>query len=328
MTSDPEPPSISNPDLAEEITSINAIYDPSTISLTTTSSSSTSASPDTTLLLRLPTHPSLSFLLAFPPTYPSAPPTVLSTASTNSRGSGKKYLNALRDVVNRVCTEGCVCLFDVIEECEGAFGDLTAENGDAAGEEGLDRGAGVIKDGDSSNITKDDDAPPQSLHASFGLDSPPDWILSEPITEKKSLFVARAARVQSKDVAERYLDYLLAAEKKVAVATHNISAWRIRQRAGVGEGLSASGGETMVFQDFDDDGETAAGGRLLHLMQLMDVWDVVVVVSRWYGGVKLGPDRFRLINSAARDALIRGGFTKGDGGNGGQEKGGKKKGKR
>lgn len=64
-----------------------------------------------------------------------------------------------------------------------------------------------------------------------------------------------------------------------------------------------------MVQDNDDDGETAAGGRLAHLLQIMDVWNVCVVVSRWYGGVKLGPGRFRFINMAARDALVRGGFV-------------------
>jgi putative IMPACT (imprinted ancient) family translation regulator len=29
----------------------------------------------------------------------------------------------------------------------------------------------------------------------------------------------------------------------------------------------------------------------------------MVVVTRWYGGVLLGPDRFRHINNAARQAL-------------------------
>lgn len=47
----------------------------------------------------------------------------------------------------------------------------------------------------------------------------------------------------------------------------------------------------MTMQDNDDDGEAAAGGRIAHLMQLMEVVNVLVVVSRWYGGVKLGPDR-------------------------------------
>ena len=41
-------------------------------------------------------------------------------------------------------------------------------------------------------------------------------------------------------------------------------------------------------QDCDDDGEAAAGGRLLHLLQAADVRNVVVVVSRWFGGVLLG----------------------------------------
>jgi len=61
------------------------------------------------------------------------------------------------------------------------------------------------------------------------------------------------------------------------------------------------------------------------MMQLMDVWDVVVVVTRWYGGVHLGPDRFRIINAAGRDALVRGGFEKKK--QAGGEKG-KKKGKK
>lgn len=46
------------------------------------------------------------------------------------------------------------------------------------------------------------------------------------------------------------------------------------------------------MQDNDDDGEAAAGGRIAHLMQVMEVVNVLVVVSRWYGGVKLGPDRW------------------------------------
>ncbi|TPR06899.1 emp24/gp25L/p24 family/GOLD protein [Aspergillus niger] len=129
----------------------------------------------------------------------------------------------------------------------------------------------------------------------------------------KSVFVGRAAHVTSLDQAKAFLDHLLATEKKVASATHNISAWRIRE---VKSSTSTAGGSKngeateMIVQDCDDDGETAAGGRLLHLMQLMDVWDVVVVVTRWYGGVLLGPDRFRIINAAGRDALVKGGFVK------------------
>lgn len=65
----------------------------------------------------------------------------------------------------------------------------------------------------------------------------------------------------------------------------------------------------MQYQDCDDDGETAAGGRILHLLELMGVWDAMVVVTRWYGGIHLGPDRFRIINQTARDAIVKAGFA-------------------
>lgn len=61
--------------------------------------------------------------------------------------------------------------------------------------------------------------------------------------------------------------------------------------------------QPVVTQDCDDDGESAAGSRLLHLLQIMDATNVVVVVSRWYGGILLGPSRFTHINNAARTLL-------------------------
>lgn len=35
-----------------------------------------------------------------------------------------------------------------------------------------------------------------------------------------------------------------------------------------------------------------------------------VVVTRWYGGIHLGPDRFRIINEVARRQLVANGFDK------------------
>lgn len=37
----------------------------------------------------------------------------------------------------------------------------------------------------------------------------------------------------------------------------------------------------FVFKDCNDDGEAQAGRRLLHLLQIVDVTNVLVVVSRW-----------------------------------------------
>ena len=46
-------------------------------------------------------------------------------------------------------------------------------------------------------------------------------------------------------------------------------------------------------------------------VRLQDVSNVLIVVTRYYGGILLGPDRFKHINQAARDALELGGFLNG-----------------
>uniref|UniRef100_A0A673WH00 Impact N-terminal domain-containing protein n=1 Tax=Salmo trutta TaxID=8032 RepID=A0A673WH00_SALTR len=59
------------------------------------------------------------------------------------------------------------------------------------------------------------------------------------------------------------------------------------------------------LQDREDDGDTTAGGQLLHLLQVLcSVW-----LSRWYGGILLGPDRFQHINNSARNILVQEGYT-------------------
>jgi len=75
----------------------------------------------------------------------------------------------------------------------------------------------------------------------------------------------------------------------------------------------------LILADYDDDGETQAGARLKHLLEILEVENVLVVVSRWYGGTLLGADRFKHINQAARDALELAGLL---------EESGKKKGKK
>ncbi|KAI5286312.1 eIF2 kinase Gcn2p negative regulator [Ascosphaera aggregata] len=125
-----------------------------------------------------------------------------------------------------------------------------------------------------------------------------NWIVSDTLTRKKSVFLARAAHVTSEHDARKYVEHLIATDKKVAKATHNVTAWRIKGQ-----------GEFNDIQNSDDDGESAAGGKLLTLLQMTDAWNVMVVVSRWFGGIKLGPERFRAINSVAKDALSRGGWN-------------------
>ncbi|KAI9467048.1 UPF0029-domain-containing protein, partial [Lactarius psammicola] len=121
---------------------------------------------------------------------------------------------------------------------------------------------------------------------------------AEPIIDRKSAFVGRACRISDPAQVPAILSFLMA-DRRVAKAAHPvINAWRCQ----VGN---------VLHQDNDDDGESAAGGRLAHLLQILDAKDVLVVVTRYFGGTLLGADRFKNINQAARDALELGGFIEG-----------------
>ena len=123
-----------------------------------------------------------------------------------------------------------------------------------------------------------------------------------PLCERRSTFVAHLCAVDTVAQARALPALLVAMDRDVATATHNIFAYRLLLPA------AAPGRAPVLAADCDDDGESAAGGRLLHLLELSGACGVAVVVSRWFGGVHLGPDRFRLINEAARALLEQHGF--------------------
>ncbi|ETI24261.1 hypothetical protein G647_03630 [Cladophialophora carrionii CBS 160.54] len=315
---------LANSALADEIEALTSIYDGDTLILQPPSGKDTTI----TAILRLPDS-DISFLISFPAEYPDAPPQISGTQSTGDhsrRGQGEVAVSILRDVLGRVFSEGQVCLFDLVEEAGPLLLPQDDQNHEthaqhhgtaetAHQEYAQDRSASPPLAPDGGPRTCADEPPPvtsqlYSSDSTFLAAQAPQWTLSEPLTVNKSTFVARACAVHSLDDAQHALAHLVASNKKVAQATHNISAWRIKSRPVAAGSTNGAVSIDIVIQDSDDDGETAAGGRLLHLMQLMDVWNVLVVVSRWYGGVKLGPDRFRLINQVGRDALVKGGFVK------------------
>lgn len=53
----------------------------------------------------------------------------------------------------------------------------------------------------------------------------------------------------------------------------------------------------------NDDGEAGAGAVILKMLEREAVPDRIVVVTRWYGGVHLGGDRFAHIVTCTRAAL-------------------------
>lgn len=113
----------------------------------------------------------------------------------------------------------------------------------------------------------------------------------QPLVDRKSTFQAHLAEVKAVEDVQNVLGQLKE-YKKVSTATHNMWAYRIANQCG------------GVSHDCDDDGENHAGSRLLKLLEIVDAKNVLVVVSRWYGGILLGADRFKHINNVARDLLV------------------------
>ena len=93
------------------------------------------------------------------------------------------------------------------------------------------------------------------------------------IIEKKSRFIATVSAVKSEEEAIALIEKL---KKKYWNATHNCSAYVI--------------GEQSRIQRCSDDGEPSgtAGKPMLDVLLGEDVHDVVVVVTRYFGGTLLG----------------------------------------
>jgi len=92
--------------------------------------------------------------------------------------------------------------------------------------------------------------------------------------EKGSKFIGRIYSVQSRDEAEAQLDAL---RKEYYDATHHCSAFRV----GIGD--------QAIFH-YDDDGEPSgtAGKPIYQAITGAELTNVLIVVTRYYGGTKLG----------------------------------------
>ncbi|ORZ40330.1 ribosomal protein S5 domain 2-type protein [Catenaria anguillulae PL171] len=316
----------------EEVVVLSSIYSPDNFSRLQ-NSHSTPAAADYKLILPvddLPDHLHPHLRLTFTPSYPDACPPAVAFAHTPLWSDDMKrtaearlrevWVDVGRDVA---CWEWAEWLREYVLEMIGPIAEAMSA---AAASAASNHGHG----GSSSNGGLADD----SIGSGDGQDvnSMPDLALaptrhidqlyshSEPIIDRKSTFIAHAAFISdaNRDPKELW-DYMLS-HRRIARATHNITAYRLVLP-------HPSGGE-VVAQDCDDDGEDAAGKRLLHLLQLVDARNVWVCVSRWYGGIQLGPDRFAHINNAARQVLVNMGVA-GDGESSGSTGGkGKKGGKR
>ncbi|MFV0503697.1 MAG: YigZ family protein [Lachnospirales bacterium] len=107
--------------------------------------------------------------------------------------------------------------------------------------------------------------------------------------EKKSRFIGRAIYVDSEDEAILYLNKIRKLEKG---ARHNCYAYRLKNNN---------------ITRFSDDGEPSGTGGtpILEIINKEDLYNVIVVVTRYFGGTLLGTGGLvRAYGSAGKEALI------------------------
>lgn len=102
------------------------------------------------------------------------------------------------------------------------------------------------------------------------------------LTDRGSKYAVSGGPVSSRPDADAFLKQLRR-KKKFAKATHN--TWAVLLPDGPLK---------------NDDGESGAGMVILRMLEREGLESHIVVVTRWYGGVKLGGDRFRRVQDAVR----------------------------
>jgi putative IMPACT (imprinted ancient) family translation regulator len=105
------------------------------------------------------------------------------------------------------------------------------------------------------------------------------------LTDRGSKYAVSGAVVQTREDVDAVLQDLKS-DKAYAKATHN--TWAAILPTGA---LKA------------DDGESGAGMVILRMLERAGLEGHVIIVTRWYGGKKLGGDRFRRVQDATRAYL-------------------------
>lgn len=110
--------------------------------------------------------------------------------------------------------------------------------------------------------------------------------IGDVVRDRGSRYAVSGGPVAGRAGVEEFLVELKRA-KKYAKATHN--TWAV---------VLSDGGALK-----GDDGEAGAGAVILRMLERAGLVDHVVVVTRWYGGVHLGGDRFAHVVTCVRAYL-------------------------
>ena len=110
------------------------------------------------------------------------------------------------------------------------------------------------------------------------------------IVEKKSKFIANVFYVESVEEAEEYIRKI---KKEHKLARHNCYAFSVFSREG-------------ITDRFSDDGEPSgtAGAPMLNIISSKKITNILVVVTRYFGGILLGTGGLvRAYTGAFQEAL-------------------------
>lgn len=110
--------------------------------------------------------------------------------------------------------------------------------------------------------------------------------IEDVVRDRGSRYAVSGGPVQGRAGVDGFLADLKRV-KKYAKATHN--TWAV---------VLSDGGAVK-----NDDGESGAGAVILKMLERAGLVDHVVVVTRWYGGVHLGGDRFAHVVTSVRAYL-------------------------
>lgn len=208
--------------------------------------------------VKIPNHEYLSIQMSFPDSYPEEKPSLVQIFTNESKYVDVGYLErSFQEILLKTFHLGEVVIFELFSHLEEFLEiyekEHRKEQNPAANEK-----------------TQPSQAPPLNLqaekeHAAIVETDPFEgWIQSETITDRGSTFIGYSREVHSVEEAAEYID-LLTTDKKISKAAHNMTAWRIKKENGI------------QYQDCDDDGETAAGSRMLHLLTVCLFADVKMV---------------------------------------------------
>ena len=117
-----------------------------------------------------------------------------------------------------------------------------------------------------------------------------DQNIEAEIVEKKSKFIANVFYVESVEEAEEYIRKI---KKEHKLARHNCYAFSVFSREG-------------ITDRFSDDGEPSgtAGAPMLNIISSKKITNILVVVTRYFGGILLGTGGLvRAYTGAFQEAL-------------------------